>query len=89
MIQRDRDVTALPKAIIKCGLVMYKLPPLTAASCIIASGSFILDFNIQGLRYRHYDYVLVRLLGNRQTVTYAVIMLLSLKVSKSNIHISN
>ncbi|KAJ2941333.1 hypothetical protein O0L34_g3533 [Tuta absoluta] len=64
LMQRDRDVSALPKAIVKCGLVMYKLPPLTAASCIITSGSFILDFNIQGLRYRHHDYLLTIPNGN-------------------------
>ncbi|XP_034826509.1 uncharacterized protein [Maniola hyperantus] len=57
-LQHVRDVSTLPKAIVKCGLIMYKLPPLTAASCIITSGSFILDFNIQGIRYRHYDYML-------------------------------
>ncbi|KAI5630844.1 hypothetical protein NE865_16447 [Phthorimaea operculella] len=57
-LQHVRDVSTLPKAIVKCGLVMYKLPPLTAASCIITSGSFILDFNIQGLRFRHFDYLL-------------------------------
>ncbi|XP_053618134.1 uncharacterized protein LOC128679741 isoform X2 [Plodia interpunctella] len=57
-LQHVRDITVLPKAIVKCGLVTYKLPPLTAASCIIASGSFILDFNIQGLRFRHHDYLL-------------------------------
>ncbi|XP_063369658.1 uncharacterized protein LOC134657993 [Cydia amplana] len=58
ILQKERDVVTLPKAIVKCGLVMYKLPPLSAASCIIASGSFILDFNIQGLRYRHHDFFL-------------------------------
>ncbi|KPJ04164.1 hypothetical protein RR46_07923 [Papilio xuthus] len=58
LVQNERDVVTLPKAIVKCGLIMYKLPPLTATACIIASGSFILDFNIQGLRYRHYDYLL-------------------------------
>ncbi|KAF9423359.1 hypothetical protein HW555_001168 [Spodoptera exigua] len=58
LLQRVRDVSALPKAIVKCGTEMYKLPPLSAASCIITSGSFILDFNIQGVRYRHYDYLL-------------------------------
>ncbi|OWR55660.1 hypothetical protein KGM_213472 [Danaus plexippus plexippus] len=57
-LQHVRDVSTLPKAIVKCGLVMYKLPPLTAVSCIITSGSFILDFNIQGIRFRHYDYML-------------------------------
>ncbi|CAH2097719.1 unnamed protein product [Euphydryas editha] len=57
-LQHVRDVSTLPKAIVKCGLIMYKLPPLTAVSCIITSGSFILDFNIQGIRYRHYDYML-------------------------------
>ncbi|CAK1543448.1 unnamed protein product [Leptosia nina] len=64
LLQRERDVSTLPKAIVKCGLVMYKLPPLSAAACIIASGSFILDFNIQGLRYRHYDYLLTTPNGN-------------------------
>ncbi|XP_041974324.1 uncharacterized protein LOC121729766 [Aricia agestis] len=64
LLQRDRDVITLPKAIVKCGLVMYKLPPLSAASCIITSGSFILDFNIQGLRYRHHDYLLFTPNGN-------------------------
>ncbi|XP_039746741.1 uncharacterized protein LOC120624323 isoform X3 [Pararge aegeria] len=64
LLQRERDVTTLPKAIVKCGLIMYKLPPLTAATCIITSGSFILDFNIQGLRYRHYDYLLTTPNGN-------------------------
>ncbi|RVE45700.1 hypothetical protein evm_009670 [Chilo suppressalis] len=58
ILQQTRDVSTLPKAIVKCGLVMYKLPPLSATSCIIASGSFILDFNIQGLRYRHHDFLL-------------------------------
>ncbi|XP_059055775.1 uncharacterized protein LOC131849679 [Achroia grisella] len=57
-LQHIRDVSTLPKAIVKCGTDMYKLPPLTAASCIITSGSFILDFNIQGIRFRHYDYLL-------------------------------
>ncbi|VVC98931.1 unnamed protein product [Leptidea sinapis] len=52
LLQRERDVSTLPKAIVKCGLIMYKLPPLSAALCIITSGSFILDFNIQGIR-RH------------------------------------
>ncbi|XP_013191655.2 uncharacterized protein LOC106135815 [Amyelois transitella] len=65
LLQQERDVTTLPKAIVKCGLVMYKLPPLTAASCIVTSGSFILDFNIQGLRYRHHDYLLT--IPNGQT----------------------
>ncbi|XP_045540540.1 uncharacterized protein LOC106718657 [Papilio machaon] len=58
-LQHVRDVSTLPKAIVKCGTDMYKLPPLTAASCIITSGSFILDFNIQGIRFRHYDYLLI------------------------------
>ncbi|CAH2057250.1 unnamed protein product, partial [Iphiclides podalirius] len=58
-LQHIRDVSTLPKAIIKCGTDMYKLPPLTAASCIITSGSFILDFNIQGMRFRHFDYLLI------------------------------
>ncbi|XP_049880060.1 uncharacterized protein LOC126376607 [Pectinophora gossypiella] len=58
-LQHVRDVSTLPKAIVKCGTDMYKLPPLSAASCIISSGSFILDFNIQGLRFRHYDYLLI------------------------------
>ncbi|CAG9792664.1 unnamed protein product [Diatraea saccharalis] len=49
----------MPKAIVKCGTETYKLPPLTAVSCIITSGSFILDFNIQGIRFRHYDYLLI------------------------------
>nr|XP_049701744.1 uncharacterized protein LOC110382049 [Helicoverpa armigera] len=57
-LQHIRDVSTLPKAIVKCGTEMYKLPPLSAASCMITSGSFILDFNIQGVRYRHYDYLL-------------------------------
>ncbi|KAG7300939.1 hypothetical protein JYU34_015290 [Plutella xylostella] len=58
LIQRARDVVTLPKATVKCGLVMYKLPPLTSVSCVVTSGSFILDFNIQGLRYRHHDFLL-------------------------------
>ncbi|KAI8432763.1 hypothetical protein MSG28_013722 [Choristoneura fumiferana] len=58
-LQHLRDVSTLPKAIVKCGTEMYKLPPLTAVSCIITSGSFILDFNIQGIRFRHYDYFLI------------------------------
>ncbi|XP_063833822.1 uncharacterized protein LOC135082990 [Ostrinia nubilalis] len=58
-LQHIRDVSTLPKAIVKCGTEMYKLPPLTAASCIITSGSFILDFNIQGIRFRHHDYLLL------------------------------
>ncbi|XP_073962394.1 uncharacterized protein [Choristoneura fumiferana] len=58
-LQHLRDVSTLPKAIVKCGTEMYKLPPLTAVSCIITSGSFILDFNIQGIRFRHYDYFLL------------------------------
>ncbi|KAL4716442.1 hypothetical protein ACJJTC_015870 [Scirpophaga incertulas] len=58
-LQHIRDVATLPKAIVKCGTEMYKLPPLTAVSCIITSGSFILDFNIQGIRFRHYDYLLI------------------------------
>ncbi|XP_063387830.1 uncharacterized protein LOC134673744 isoform X2 [Cydia fagiglandana] len=57
-LQHERDVVTLPKALVKCGTEVYKLPPLTAASCIITSGSFILDFNIQGIRFRHYDYML-------------------------------
>ncbi|CAB3249742.1 unnamed protein product [Arctia plantaginis] len=64
ILQKVRDVSTLPKAIVKCGTEMYKLPPLTAASCIITSGSFILDFNIQGVRYRHYDYLLTMPNGN-------------------------
>ncbi|CAH0596969.1 unnamed protein product [Chrysodeixis includens] len=64
LLQRVRDVSTLPKAIVKCGTEMYKLPPLSAASCIITSGSFILDFNIQGVRYRHYDYLLTIPNGN-------------------------
>uniref|UniRef100_A0A2A4K9U7 Uncharacterized protein n=1 Tax=Heliothis virescens TaxID=7102 RepID=A0A2A4K9U7_HELVI len=64
LLQRVRDVSTLPKAIVKCGTEMYKLPPLSAASCIITSGSFILDFNIQGVRYRHYDYLLTLPNGN-------------------------
>ncbi|CAH1640649.1 unnamed protein product [Spodoptera littoralis] len=58
-LQHVRDVSTLPKAIVKCGTEMYKLPPLTAASCLITSGSFILDFNIQGVRFRHHDYMLL------------------------------
>ncbi|XP_048001138.1 uncharacterized protein LOC125237940 [Leguminivora glycinivorella] len=58
-LQHERDVVTLPKALVKCGTEVYKLPPLTAASCIITSGSFILDFNIQGMRFRHYDYMLI------------------------------
>ncbi|KAF9423357.1 hypothetical protein HW555_001166 [Spodoptera exigua] len=58
-LQHIRDVSTLPKAIVKCGTEMYKLPPLSAVSCIITSGSFILDFNIQGVRFRHYDYLLL------------------------------
>ncbi|XP_060807379.1 uncharacterized protein LOC106135814 [Amyelois transitella] len=57
-LQHTRDISSMPKAIVKCGLVTYKLPPLTAALCVITSGSFILDFNIQGIRYRHHDYFL-------------------------------
>ncbi|XP_050671505.1 uncharacterized protein LOC126969917 [Leptidea sinapis] len=57
-LQHIRDVSTLPKAIVKCGTETYKLPPLSAASCLITSGSFILDFNIQGIRFRHYDYLL-------------------------------
>ncbi|PZC71925.1 hypothetical protein B5X24_HaOG212238 [Helicoverpa armigera] len=64
LLQRIRDVSTLPKAIVKCGTEMYKLPPLSAASCIITSGSFILDFNIQGVRYRHHDYLLTLPNGN-------------------------
>ncbi|XP_063542185.1 uncharacterized protein LOC134750877 [Cydia strobilella] len=58
-LQHVRDVVTLPKALVKCGTEVYKLPPLTAASCIITSGSFILDFNIQGMRFRHFDYILI------------------------------
>ncbi|KAJ0171504.1 hypothetical protein K1T71_013054 [Dendrolimus kikuchii] len=58
-LQHIRDVSTMPKAIVKCGTEMYKLPPLTAASCIITSGTFILDFNIQGIRFRHFDYLLI------------------------------
>ncbi|CAG5055053.1 unnamed protein product [Parnassius apollo] len=58
-LKHIRDVSTMPKAIVKCGTDMYKLPPLTAASCIITSGSFILDFNIQGIRFRHFDYLLI------------------------------
>ncbi|KAJ8710088.1 hypothetical protein PYW07_009454 [Mythimna separata] len=58
-LQHIRDVSTLPKAIVKCGTEMYKLPPLTATSCIITSGSFVLDFNIQGVRFRHYDNLLM------------------------------
>ncbi|XP_041973488.1 uncharacterized protein LOC121729148 [Aricia agestis] len=57
-LQHVRDVSTMPKAIVKCGTETYKLPPLTAAACLITSGSFILDFNIQGIRFRHYDYML-------------------------------
>ncbi|KAG7300937.1 hypothetical protein JYU34_015288 [Plutella xylostella] len=57
-IQHLRDVATLPKAIVKCGNTLYKLPPLTTVSCIVTSGSFILDFNIQGLRFRHHEYML-------------------------------
>ncbi|XP_061723814.1 uncharacterized protein LOC133530026 isoform X2 [Cydia pomonella] len=57
-LQHVRDVVTLPKALVKCGTEVYKLPPLTAASCIITSGSFILDFNVQGMRFRHFDYML-------------------------------
>ncbi|XP_048484049.1 uncharacterized protein LOC105384678 [Plutella xylostella] len=57
-LQHLRDVATLPKAIVKCGNTLYKLPPLTTVSCIVTSGSFILDFNIQGLRFRHHEYML-------------------------------
>ncbi|KAL4716437.1 hypothetical protein ACJJTC_015865 [Scirpophaga incertulas] len=65
LLQRERDITTLPTAIVKCGLIMYKLPPLSASSCVISSGSFILDFNVQGIRYRHHDYLLT--IPNGQT----------------------
>ncbi|XP_063369806.1 uncharacterized protein LOC134658129 [Cydia amplana] len=58
-LQHERDAVTLPKALVKCGTEVYKLPPLTAASCIITSGSFILDFNVQGIRFRHFDYILI------------------------------